>query len=104
RERTNLLAVTQVLTRLRFPNPDLLAILGGQKVMIESPLIQEMVADQMREAILDELNERFQSVPVSLNNLLRAVTKQKELRALLRQATRVPSLDAFREAVLSLQP
>ncbi|HKB35444.1 MAG TPA: hypothetical protein VKD72_03255 [Gemmataceae bacterium] len=70
--------------------------------MIESPLIQQLLADEFREAVLEELKERFQVVPVELNEQLQAVKKQKHLRALIRLAGRVPSLDAFREALLSL--
>src|SRR5262249_7726323 len=40
-ERWNLLAVTQVLARLRYNDPKLLDILGGKRAMIESPLIDE---------------------------------------------------------------
>src|SRR5947209_137310 len=41
-ERIKLLAVTQVMTRLRYDDPRLLSILGGGQIMIESPLIQEV--------------------------------------------------------------
>ena len=37
----NLLAVTQVMTRLRYNDPSYWAILGGKKTMMESPLIKE---------------------------------------------------------------
>ncbi len=39
-ERDNLLAVTQVMTRLRYNDLSLLTILGGRQAMIESPLLQ----------------------------------------------------------------
>ena len=38
KERANLLAVTQVFSRLRFPSPRLLEILGGKNIMAESRL------------------------------------------------------------------
>src|SRR6185437_4346052 len=41
-ERRGLLAVSQVLTGLRFPDPQLLALFGGRQIMIESPLIREL--------------------------------------------------------------
>jgi hypothetical protein len=39
--QANLLAITQVLLQLRFPDPELLSILGGESAMIESPLLKE---------------------------------------------------------------
>jgi hypothetical protein len=45
-ERANLLAVSQVLTKLRFPDPQLLALFGGRQIMIDSPLIRELVAEK----------------------------------------------------------
>src|SRR5205823_2898282 len=62
KERANLLAVTQVFSRLRFPSPKLFEILGGKKIMAESPLIQELVAEKLQNAILGILEERFQAV------------------------------------------
>ena len=44
-ERANLLAVTAVMARLRYNDPRFLSILGGSDVMIESVLIQEIVAE-----------------------------------------------------------
>src|SRR5262249_20301546 len=54
-ERANLLAVTQVFSRLRFPSPQLLDILGGAKIMAESPLIQELMAENTQNNILQVL-------------------------------------------------
>src|SRR5205823_5733168 len=54
-ERANLLVVTQVLTRLRYNDPQLLTILGGSRIMIESPLIQEIVARSKQEAMHEAL-------------------------------------------------
>ncbi|NLX95247.1 MAG: hypothetical protein GXY83_03630 [Rhodopirellula sp.] len=54
-EKANLLAVTQVLTRLRYNDSGLLSvllgILGGRKTMIESPLIQELVDERFRSML-----------------------------------------------------
>src|SRR5262245_46929133 len=48
-ERANLLAVTQVMARLRYNDPALLSLLGGSQAMIESPLIQELMAKTRQE-------------------------------------------------------
>ena len=51
-EKANLLEVTQVLSSLRYNDVGLLSILGGRNAMIESPLLQEFVADGRRKDIL----------------------------------------------------
>ncbi len=42
-ERANFLAVTQVMSRLRYNSLNLMALFGGRQAMIESPLIQELL-------------------------------------------------------------
>lgn len=42
----NLLAVTQVLTGLRYSDPKLFHLLGGRKTMIESPVLREFVRER----------------------------------------------------------
>jgi predicted transposase YdaD len=101
RERANLLAVTQVFSRLRFPSPKLLEILGGSKVMAESPLIQELVAEKLQIAILGILEERFQTVPSDLAEQVRAVTREKKLNILIRKASVSRNLEAFRDFLLT---
>ena len=101
KDRADLLAVSQVFARLKFPDPNLLALLGGERVMIESPLIQELVADRRRKDILEFLQERFGSVPREIPTLLESVTKEKRLTELVRLAARCPDLKAFRERLLS---
>src|SRR5262245_9599476 len=65
--RANLLAVTQVFTGLRYNDPELLTLLGGSRIMIESPLLREMVERGRIEAhvedILRILSARFELVP-----------------------------------------
>src|SRR5207245_1654286 len=53
KERANLLAVSQVLARLRYSDPRLLSLFGGIGTMleIESPLIQELMASRMHKDI-----------------------------------------------------
>ena len=48
-ERANLLAITQVMTRLRYNDPGLLSLFGGKQTMIESPLIQELVDEKLAQ-------------------------------------------------------
>ncbi len=104
-ERANLLVVTQVLTRLRYNDPQLLTILGGSRIMIESPLIQEIVArsrqQAMQEDILSFLTARFGSVPDDVGAHLRAILDEERLRDLVVRAALCPDLDAFRNLLQS---
>ena len=104
-EHANLLAVTQVLTQLRHNEPQLLSLLGGKKTMIESPLIQELMAKKatqtMQNDIAAVLEERFGSVPEDVVAALSLVLGEDHLRRLIKQAARCGDLDAFRAALSS---
>ncbi len=52
-EHENLLAVAQVLAGLRYNDVGLFQILGGREAMIESPVLQELIADCERKASLE---------------------------------------------------
>ena len=122
-ERATLLAVTQVLTRLRYNEPQLLRILGGHRIMIESPLLDELRAEWTAEAraearaeawaqawaearieercnvLLVILRERFGAVPEEVEVALRAVRDADRLDALVTTALRCGSVEAFRAAL-----
>jgi len=53
-EHENMLAVTQILAGLRYNDPRLFELLGGREVVIESPVLQEFVAECPRERILGD--------------------------------------------------
>lgn len=98
-ERRNLLAVSQVLTMLRFPDPQLLALFGGRQVMIDSPLIRELVEETTQQArqedIVRFLQGRFGTVPDALAVRIKSVRKKKELDALISIAAQCLDLVAF---------
>lgn len=100
-ERSSLLAVAQVMTGLRFPDAGLLTILGGSQAMIESPLIQELLAQTRHEDILQNLDARFGSVPPELATEIRAIFDDQRLRDLHRFAALCPDLAAFRARLSS---
>jgi hypothetical protein len=101
KDRADLLAVAQVLTELRFPDPELLTLFGGQPGMIESPLLQKMIAESLHQAILDLLKDRFGTVPQDVTRHLRTIINEKKLRKLNLLAAKCPDLRAFQEAVLA---
>jgi hypothetical protein len=81
----------------------LTAIFGGRQVLIESPLIQEIVDEAKREQahkdILQGLQERFGPVPEDLASHVRAIPDEQRLRLLLRHAWQCSDLGAFRAAL-----
>jgi hypothetical protein len=101
KDRADLLAVAQVLTGLRFPEPDLLRLLGGQEPMIESPVLQRVIANALQEAILDILKDRFGTLPRQLTRQLRELLDEKKLRKLNVLAGKCPDVAAFHDALLA---
>ncbi len=101
KDRADLLVVSQVMAGLRFPDPALLQLLGGQRPMIESPLIQKVIAESIHQDILALLKDRFDTVPRNVTNPLREILDEKKLRQFILLAAKCPDLEAFREALLS---
>lgn len=107
-EQANLLAVTQVLARLRYNDERLFQLFGGRKAMIESPVLQELKAEwtqeaareaareSTRKAILKFLEARFGDPARTLEAELRAVSEDK-LDEVLKLAATCRSLAAFRK-------
>jgi hypothetical protein len=95
-----LLAVCQVLARLRYNEPAFLAIFGGRQAMIESPLIKEIVAEAKAETkhndILRVLRARLGPLPHDVDPLLRGVSDLQKLDELLDFAAQCPDLETFR--------
>jgi hypothetical protein len=98
----NLLAVTQVMTKLRYNDPSLLSLLGGARIMIESPLIREIeakaAAKAKQEDILTCLQARFGRISRRLASAIRAVDDKRRLKELIALAARSPDLEAFEAA------
>jgi hypothetical protein len=100
-DQPNLLAVSQILAELRYPNEQLLAILGGRGVMIESPLVNEIVAEKLQKAIVRLLERRFGEVPLDVTTRLRPIRGEETLMELNAYAGMCPDLEAFRTRLLS---
>lgn len=98
-EHANLLAVTQILMRLRYDDPRYFAIFGGGQAMIESPLLQEITAksrcEGMQKAILRMLQTRFGALPEGVAVGIQAVTDEPTLERLVDEALKSPDLVAF---------
>jgi hypothetical protein len=96
-EQANLLAVTQVLARLRYNDQGLLALLGGRRPMLESPLIQELWAERTQQLLMRIIEARFGPLPPEVVTAVQAITANDRLEELAIQAARCPDLAAFRE-------
>ena len=65
--------------------------------MIESSLIQELMAERMHKAILRVLADRFGPVPQDVRELLHAIQDEQQLDDLNVWAGRCSDVDAFRD-------
>ena len=101
-ERENLLAVTQVMSRLRFTDPELLSLLGGSQVMIESPLIQELMAQRTHQDILRVLEARFGAVSQEIAAELQTIRSIAKADKLVSAAATCPDLASFAAHLRSL--
>jgi hypothetical protein len=94
-EYDRLITVTQVFTRLRYKDPNLLSILGGKTAMIESLLIREIVAESRHKDILKILAIRFGPVRPELEADLKSILDETVLDAAVELATSSPDLEHF---------
>jgi hypothetical protein len=103
KQRENLLAVAQVFAQLHFDRPEWLEIFGGRRAMIESTLIQELLAEsrvgERLTTILQVLRVRFGDVPPTVTAGLEQVKDYEKLVRLTDHASVCPSLQAFEERV-----
>ncbi len=98
-EHESLITVTQVFTRLRYKDPNLLFILGGKTAMIDSLvrslLIRELTAERSHKHILKLLATRFGLVPPELEAEVRSILDESVLDAAIQLAAFSPDLDHF---------
>jgi hypothetical protein len=106
-EHENLLAVTQVLTGLRYNDPKLFHLLGGREAMLESPVLQEYIRDilQGREAMLESsgfqqfLREREQAAAEKAAKAATAATKKAATTAAKKAAKKAADESARRSSI-----
>lgn len=101
KDRADLLAVSQVLTGLRFPDPDLVKLLGGEETVIESPMLVKMRAETIQKVTLALLKARFGTIPRNVTKLFQNILDEKKLTALNILAAQCTDIEEFREALLS---
>jgi hypothetical protein len=98
-QQGDMLAITEVMTGLRFPGSELLKLFQGKQAMIESPVVQRWMAEGAQNLILAMLKKRFKTVPRDLTKALRAIQDEEKLATLSFRASDCKDLDAFRHAL-----
>jgi hypothetical protein len=101
KDKPDLLVVSQVLSQLKFSDPELLNLLKGKEAMIESPLLERMRAETIRDLTLADLKTRFGSVPRDITKRLTAIIDEEKQRQLHNVAVVCKDIAAFREALLA---
>jgi predicted transposase YdaD len=108
-EHLNLLAVTQILARMRYNDPKLFQILGGRKAIIESPLFWELKAEWTQEGkiegkieakiedLMTILVTRFGTKAEELETEIKAIGDEARLKELLTHAATSRTLGSFRK-------
>ena len=82
--------------------PNLMTILGGRTVMIESPLIQEIVAESRHKDILKVLAIRFGGVPAGLAAEIKEILDETVLDAVVELAVSSADLEQFAAAMRAI--
>lgn len=105
--RESMLAVTHIMARLNYNDPNILNILGGGETVIESPAFDE-IAEFMElrttrrligRLIVKTLTLRFQECPPDIVSRLRDITEPAALEELQEKSVTAGSLDDFRAAL-----
>jgi len=102
-ERAGLLAVTEILAGLAFPEQRFPNLFGGQGAVIESPILDEVkeilsrryVADGVRKSLFGFLETRFGPLSAENRATLTAITNPDQLDQLVQVAARCPDLASF---------
>ena len=94
-EHDRLITVTQVFTRLRYKDLNLLSILGAKTAMIESPLIREIVGERMQKSILMFLQTRFGPVPPEVEAEVKSILDDTVLDAAIALAAACANVEQF---------
>jgi len=102
-ERSNLLALLDIFSKLAFPGLGV-ADLIGRNSMAGSSFVQEVLSQQLRTSVLKVLRSRFgDEAATDLTPALATVDDPRRLERLFDQALAVASPDEFR-AALGVRP
>jgi hypothetical protein len=118
-DRAGLMAVTQILAGLAFPDRRFLHLFGGPEVMIESPVLDEVkeilrkryiaegrvegAIQTLRHSVIAILEARFGPVPAERLSGLATVVDQTQLENLQKYAATCQDVEAFLARLVSAQ-
>ena len=71
-------------------------------MILESPLIQNLLTEKAHQYIVTFLEARFGNVPRDLVEEIESVVDEKQLKGLVRLAGSCSDLDAFRRAMAGI--
>jgi hypothetical protein len=106
-DQAGLIAVTQILAGLAFPDRRFLDLFGGAEMMIESPVLDEVkeilrkryeaefTTRTLQRVVAEALETRFGPVPAERLAPLIAIADEAKLRELHRLAITCADVDAF---------
>jgi hypothetical protein len=92
--------VTHMLARLRYNKAELFPILGGREMLLETPLMQEIVAEVRHKDLVRSLEARFGPVPAELVATIGAVKDEGKLDDLVTWSAQCDSLESFRKRLV----
>jgi len=109
-EHRNLLAAAVTLASLKYQDPKLLDILGGRKAVIESPLWQDLFAEQFAEQVAEKMHRslcivlrpRLGEVPADVEAAVKSVRDEEHLDRANVLAARAKNYAAFRRDLAAL--
>jgi hypothetical protein len=96
-EVSNLLAVTQILAKIRFSDPRLFNILGGKKVMSDASVYVDIFAEAQQRSIFKVLDTRFGAVPEDVRQAVERIVDEEQLETLLVGAVKCADFDEYRK-------
>lgn len=100
-EKESLLVVSQVLGSLRYNEGTLTAIIGGDRPMIESPLLERLFSEKeiktKRQDLERVLRSRYGSITPEVSAAIQSINSAARLDELLDQSQHYHNLESFRE-------
>jgi hypothetical protein len=103
-DHDRLITVTEVFARVRYPDSDLLSILGRSTTLTgidhaiapgQELLLRDAIAATGQRAVLDVLRAHFGPVPAELEAEVKTIRDESVLEAAIRLAASSPDLEPF---------
>lgn len=93
--------VTHMLASLRYNKAELFPILGGREMLLETPLMQEILAEARHKDLIRILEARFGPVPPNVAAAIKGVWDEGKLTELITTSVLCENLEGFRKKLVS---